>query len=71
MKISKNLKENLFIAKKKIFPINRSITGNGTLKMLKLIKKKFHLLKFLKLNLKPKYLIGKYLLSGTLMMLMY
>ena len=39
MKISKNLKENLFIAKKKRFSINRSITGNGTLKMLKLIKK--------------------------------
>ena len=48
MKISKSLKENFFIAKKKIFPINRSITGNGTLKTLKLIKKKFRHLKFLK-----------------------
>ena len=50
MKISKNLKENLFIAKKKIFPINRSITGNEILKMLKLIKKKIPYLKIFKVK---------------------
>ena len=50
MEISKTLKKNLYIAKEKIFPINRSITGNGTLKTLKIIKKEIPSLKIFKIK---------------------
>ena len=49
MKIAKskdgNLKKYYNIAKNILFPINRSITGKGTLKTLSIIKKEFPKLK--------------------------
>ena len=48
----KMLNKNFFLAKKKIFPLNRSITGNGTLKTLKIIKKRIPKLKIVKIKSK-------------------
>lgn len=48
----KMLNKNFFLAKKKIFPLNRSITGNGTLKTLKIIKKIIPKLKIVKIKSK-------------------
>ena len=36
-----------YIAKKDLFPINRSLTGKGVLKTLKIIKKEFSKLKII------------------------
>lgn len=46
----KILKKNFLLAKKKIFPLNRSITGNGTLNTLKIIKNKIPQLKIIKIK---------------------
>lgn len=48
---------------KKLYPINRSITGSGVRETLDIIKKKF-LLKKGFLNLVRKYLIGKFQKNG-------
>ena len=50
MNILKILKKNFFIAKEQIFPLNRSITGDGTLKTLKIIKRRIPGLKILKIK---------------------
>ena len=46
----KILKKNFLLAKKKIFPLNRSITGNGTLNTLKIIKNKIPQLRIIKIK---------------------
>jgi aminopeptidase-like protein len=43
------------LAKKELFPICRSITGKGTLKTLKIIKKQFPSLKILSVKSGEKY----------------
>ena len=48
------LKKNYKFAKKSLFPICRSITGNGIQKSLNLIKKKFPDLKIKKIKSKKK-----------------
>ncbi len=50
MKDLKILKKNFLLAKKKIFPLNRSITGNGTLNTLKIIKNKIPQLRIIKIK---------------------
>ena len=50
---------------KELYPINRSITGEGVRKTLDLIKKKVPLKKSL-LNLGKKYSIGQFQKSGIL-----
>ena len=62
------LKKNYKFAKKSLFPICRSITGNGIQKSLNLIKKKFPDLKIKKIKSKKKYLIGQFRLNGMLKM---
>lgn len=52
MKDFKILKKNFLLAKKKIFPLNRSITGKGTLKTLKIIKNKIPQLRIIKIKSK-------------------
>ena len=42
------------IAKKNLFPINRSITGDGILKTLKIIKNEFPKLKIINVKSKSK-----------------
>ena len=67
-KISEKYSKNIFNFSKEIFPICRSLTGAGNRKTLKLIKKKFQYLKFMKSNLDRRFLIGKSLKNGTLKM---
>ena len=50
MKDLKILKKNFLLAKKKIFPLHRSITGNGTLNTLKIIKNKIPQLRIIKIK---------------------
>ena len=50
MNILNSLKRNLYIAKKNIYPLNRSITGKGTLKTLQIIKKRLPKLKIKKVK---------------------
>ena len=50
-----------------LYPINRSITGQGVRDTLDLMKKKIPLKKN-SLNLEIKYLTGRYLRSGILKM---
>jgi aminopeptidase-like protein len=61
MKICKpldgNLKKYYNIAKNILFPINRSITGKGTLKTLSIIKRQFPKLKILKISM-TKYCLN-------------
>ena len=52
------------LAKNILFPICRSITGKGTLKTLKLIKKEFKDLKIKKIKSGKKFLIGSFHQSG-------
>ena len=56
------------LGKNFLFPICRSITGNGTRKTLKIIKNEFPSLKIKKFDQVQKYLIGKYR-NGILKML--
>ena len=56
---------------KELFPFFRSITGKGTLKTLKTIKKIFPDLKIRKLNLEHRYLIGLFHLNGGLIKHIY
>ena len=56
---------------KELFPLFRSITGKGTLKTLKTIKKTFPDLKIKKLNLGQRYLIGPFHLNGQLIKHIY
>ena len=56
------------LAKKKLFKLNRSITGKDTEKTLKIIKKNFKNLKIIKLNLEQRYMIGLYLQNGIFLM---
>lgn len=59
------------LAKTKLYPICRSITGRGLEETLKIIKKEFKSMKFIVSNLGPKFLIGKFHQNGTLKMLMF
>ena len=52
------------LAKEKFFPLCRSITGTGTYKTLKYIKKEFKNLKIYKIKSELKYMIGKSQMSG-------
>ena len=56
--------EKFYDIGKKLFPLNRSITGKDTLKTLKIISKNFKILKLKVLNLELRYLIGKFILNG-------
>ena len=49
-----SIKEYLKIAKKDLFPLCRSLTGKGTLKTLKIIKKQFPALKINRIKSKSK-----------------
>ena len=61
-----NIKEIYNLAKFELFPICRSITGEGVRKTLRKIKKRHQNLKFTKLNPGLKLLIGKFRQSGIL-----
>ena len=50
MKDLKILKKNFLLAKKKIFPLHRSITGTGPLNTLKIIKNKIPQLRIIKIK---------------------
>ena len=56
---------------KKLFPICRSITGNGFLKSLNILKKELKQLKIKNFSSGKKYLIGRYQQNGMLKMHMY
>ena len=58
------LNKYLNIAKKDLFYLCRSITGEGVRKTFKVMKKHFLSLELKELNLEQKFLIGKFLLSG-------
>ena len=48
------IKKYYNLAKKKLFPLNRSLTGEGTLKTLKIIKKEFPKLRLNKIQSQTK-----------------
>ena len=59
------------LAKNRLFPINRSITGNGIRKTLHLIKKQFPELKIIKFHQKLRFSIGLFQANGMLLMHMF
>ena len=59
-----SIKKYYNIAKTKLFPITRSLTGNGVKKTLKLYKKNFLNLKLKNLNQVQKFLIGIFQKNG-------
>ena len=59
---------NLFKLAKTLFPIHRSITGQGVVQSLKIIQKEIKSLKIKKIKSGKKSLIGKSPLSGMLKM---
>ena len=54
-----------------LFPICRSLTGNGNRQTLKILKKKINNLKILEIPSGKKFMIGRYRLNGILMMHMF
>ena len=67
LKRSSKLENELFSLMQELFPICRSITGNGVRKTLKILKKEIDL-KIVNVPSEPRFLIGKYLMNGTLKM---
>ena len=64
-----SIKKYYFLAKKTLFPLNRSLTGKGIKQTLKIIKNEFPKLKIKKSKLEQKFLIGKFLKNGIYQML--
>ena len=62
----KFLRDYYDYAKYKLFPICRSLTGDGNKKTLNLIKKKLNFLRLKVFNLDQKFMIGEFHLNGTL-----
>ena len=57
------------LVKKDIYPLATSLTGKGARTFLKIIKKNFPKLKYIKLHQEQKFLTGGYQMNGTLKML--
>ena len=66
--MNSRIKKYYDIAKIKLYPICRSLTGNGTRETLKIIKKYFPKLKIFKERSGKKFLTGIYHLNGIFKM---
>ena len=66
-----SLKKYYCIAKTKLYPLNRSLTGRGVRSTLSIIKKEFPKLKIKKIKAGKKFLIGIFLQNGMLLTLMF